>query len=169
MLLKNLIVISLAGVLSIVSATNIEGFRALKWGDSSSKLNNKQLISQEGKKTSYIILNDSSSIGSAKVNKIIYDFYKNRFYGATISFDNRDDLNELIFSIKDKYSLHLPCQTQPYFVFCYANDGNGHNVDIEYKDSDGSGKGRLRFYDNKIFEELGNEVELRQQESIKGF
>lgn len=159
----------LLGMLSVISATNIEGFRNIKWGDSSSKLNNKQLLSQEGKKTNYIVLNDSLLIGSAKVNKIIYNFYKNRFYSTTISFDNRDDLNELIFSITGKYNLHFPCQTQPHFVFCYANDGNGHNVDIEYKDSDGSGKGRLRFYDNKIFEELGNEAELQQRESIKGF
>lgn len=162
MLLKNLVSILFVGILSIVNATNIEGFRNLKWGDSSSKLTNKKSVSQEGHNTSYIVLGDNLSIGSAKVKNITYDFYKNRFYRTQISFDNRDDLNELVLAIKGKFNLNFPCKAYPYSVSCFTDDGNGHNIEIVYSDGDISGKGTLRIFNSA-------EYEQQQREPIKGF
>lgn len=100
------------GLLSMLSADEIKGFRDLKWGDPSSKLKDANCSTYSNEITCKVI-NEDYKIGSSIVEDISYSFYKNKFWKITASYSHsRDNRQVSLFSdFEFKYSLKLAQKT----------------------------------------------------------
>lgn len=80
-----------------------DGFRGLKWATNIKDMNdpNMILIEDHNESKVYRRLSDKLSIGNAKLEFIVYHFYKNRFYGLSIKakgYTNFTTLKDAVFA-----------------------------------------------------------------------
>ena len=172
MFLKIFVYLSLIGVFSIVSAKNIDGFRGLKWGDSSSKLNYKQ-TTESG---TYIVQNENLAIGDGMATKISYSFYKDKFYSASIYYTGLLNYQSIRRAMGLKYDIDGKCSNNYDSTYeqCDGKDKKGNIYRSEWYNTD-PGYGRIDIRNGKIFNELMkqyekdfNEKEDKERREVKG-
>ena len=61
-------------------------FRGIKWASNIGDLKDMKLLAEEGDHKFFQKENDSTRIGDAEVDKIVYGFYKDRFYSVMIYY-----------------------------------------------------------------------------------
>ena len=106
---SSLLVVSILVVLSLFLAgyapafeNEPDGFRGITWGMNIKDLDGMIFVERSQASDVYSRIGDKMSIGKAEVKKILYSFYKGRFYFVTIQFQshaNYLNLNNVFFRV----------------------------------------------------------------------
>jgi len=79
-----------------------DNFRGIKWGTNIKDLSDFTLIVNSDNEKTYFRNNDKKQIGDANIDVIAYNFYKDRFYSAGITYksdSNHQKIKQTLFSI----------------------------------------------------------------------
>ena len=112
-------------------------FRGMKWGSNLRDLPELRLLAEEGDLKFFEKVNELTRVGDADVDKIIYGFYKNRFYNVMIYFSSLGDFNRL----REAFAKELgppfqPVESEPK---CFWN-GKQVNLLLSYDDVSATGR-----------------------------
>ena len=84
-----------------------EEFRGIKWGIGITELQDmipeETIQKPEPDIKYYTRKGEENKIGDIPINKIIYAFYKDKFWAATINFDNYSNYQSLLAGLTSKY------------------------------------------------------------------
>lgn len=72
-----------------------DGFRGIKWTTNSSQVPNLKLIKEEGNFKEYLKTDENMQIGKAKLEKIIYRFYKDQFESVLVETKGKENFENL--------------------------------------------------------------------------
>lgn len=116
----------LLGILTVVHAANIEGFRSMKWGDGSEVLGSDKIIhesSLSGRLTSYVKQYEKLEIGDKQLSRIIYSFFDNKFYKVYIELGQTQNgvITELIAKYGKSSNERTHCQDYNYAKQCFTS------------------------------------------------
>ena len=136
MYIKSILVLCFIGVLSIVNALEVEGFKNLKWNDSSSKLVGKKLGYNTAhdikvKNLSYNVKKEKLLIGDAKISSISYSFFDDRFYSAYVTYKGYSNFTILEKVLEAKYGESY--RPNPYLDE-YKWGADGKSISLSYND-----------------------------------
>lgn len=111
---------------SMLHASNVEGFKDMKWGDSPNKLG-KYVVDKKFPNENKIICkraSDELKIGDAKLNAIFYEFYADKLLTIAIKFEGLGNLLSIKKAFETKYGAFLqPNESmEQYFL---VNGGEG--------------------------------------------
>ena len=139
-----------------------DGFRGIKWGTNISELPDMGLVEDAGDLKYYSRLYDSMKIGDTRVDRIIYGFYKDRFYRVEISFSEFSNFTRLKATFLDQYGSGY----KPYSLLeDYWWDGSTVSIVMDYNEI--LGKGRIIFFFKPISEEKKADDIQRAKKGVK--
>ena len=78
-------------------------FRGIKWGSPTADLRDMKLLAEDGDLKFYEKTNDRMQIGDADVERIVYGFYKDRFYNVMIYFSSPASYNRIQETLSDTF------------------------------------------------------------------
>lgn len=113
-------------------ASDIEGFRDMRWGDSPSKLG-KYVIDKKYQNENKIIYkrqSDELKIGNAKLDAIFYDFFADRLKTVIIKFSGNDNLFAIKQAFESKYGGRGFIQPNKYLDQYFFVDGGPAKISI---------------------------------------
>ena len=108
----------LAVVLSVIayvymtgSENTPQGFRGIRWGENIQELSGLTPLAQNGDLKFYVRADDRMKLGDVALEKLVYGFYKDRFYSAMMYFDSQADFSRVKDSLSHQYG--QPFQAAP--------------------------------------------------------
>jgi hypothetical protein len=125
-----------------------DGFRGIKWGTNISELPDMRLAEDTGEEKYYQRMNDKMQIGDSELERIVYGFYKNRFFVAIVTCRDHTNflkLKETLFQLYGRGYSPNPAVEKYYWL------GNSVDVILDFKDV--SLKGLIWFSYKPILEE----------------
>jgi hypothetical protein len=156
-LLKVVLVVVLA-VIIVIAYMFLPGtkkepgdFRGIKWGSNIRELPDMKLMAEEGDLKFFERPNDLTKVGDADVDKVIYGFYKDRFYNVMIYYRSLSNFSR----IQEMFSREFGKPFQP-------NESekklfwNGEQVNLLLNFDDVSNTGRITY----LFKPIQLEVEV---------
>ncbi len=86
-------------------ASDIEGFRDMKWGDAPNKLGGSTITEKNLSEKVFVYKKDkeSLSIGNTKLKGIYYSFFDNKLTSVIFTFSGEDSLYKLKEAFETKY------------------------------------------------------------------
>lgn len=131
-----------------------EDFGGLKWGSSLRQAAGMKLIAEDGDLKFYEKENDSLKMDDAKLSKIVYGSYKDRFYSVMVYYDSRTNFDKLRKHLSSSYGEPTqPEQSQGKYFW------NGESVNMLLVYDEASQSGRISCF----FKPLQTEVEMNHQ------
>lgn len=108
-----------------------DSFRGIKWGNNISESPDMGIVEDGGDSKYYIKKNDKMKIGDAELERVVYGFYKGRFYFVLIEFKGL--VNYL--SIKETFQqLYGEGYRPNRFMEEYVWFGSTVDISLEYKE-----------------------------------
>jgi curli biogenesis system outer membrane secretion channel CsgG len=80
-----------------------DGFRNIKWGTNTGEIKNLKVIKEEGNQKECVKTDDVLQIGKAKLEKIIYSFYKDQLESVIIETKGKDNFENLKSATIEKF------------------------------------------------------------------
>lgn len=151
---KIVLLIFLIGMMSVLNADPLYGFRNLQWGDPSSKLLDKQWkgSSSGGNIQTYTVNNENYSIGQrGKLSYIEYTFFKDRFMKVVILYDDVLNHQKISSALYQKFGSKNFKTTDFHGLEQEAKDNLGH-LSWSYTVGD-PGRGFISIQSNQIKKE----------------
>jgi hypothetical protein len=155
--LKVALVVALAAV-TVIAYTLIPGtnkepsdFRGMKWGSSIRELPDMKLMAEEGDLKFFEKTSDQTKVGDADVDKVIYGFYKDRFYNVMIYFRSPSNFTKLQEMFSREFGKPFQPDESEKKLFW-----NGQNVNLLLNFDDASNTGRITY----LFRPIQLEVEV---------
>ena len=108
-----------------------DGFRGIKWGTRISELSDMRLTEDSKEERYYTRLNDKMQIGSTEIERIVYGFYKDRFFVVIVTcrhHDNFSKLRETLFQLYGSGYSPNPAVEKYYWM------GDSVNVVLDFKE-----------------------------------
>jgi hypothetical protein len=128
-------------------------FRGVRWGTPLDQLPGLHVLAEEGDYKFCENRYDKMAFEQVEVEKIVYGFYKNRFYNAMIYFRTSGKLAELKKALTRRHGDPIqPEQAENKYFW------NGHTVDILMTFDAGSDAGRISY----SFKPIQLESELKR-------
>lgn len=155
--LKVVLVVVLAAIMMIAymsfPGTKKEpaDFRGMKWGSNIRELPDLKLLAEEGELKFFERTSDLTKVGDADVDKIIYGFYKDRFYNVMIYYRSPSNFA----TIQEMFSREFGKPFQP-------NESekklfwNGEQVNLLLNYDEASNTGRITY----LFKPIQLEIEV---------
>lgn len=113
------------------------GFRGMQWGTSIQQTQNMTLLAEERDTKFYVRDGEPLQMEDAAIQEIIYGFYKDRFYNATVYY--KDQHNFVKIKEVTSRSKGKPCQPDPSNNK-YVWDDSDLTYLLDYNENSGSGK-----------------------------
>jgi len=126
-------------------------FRGMKWGSNIRDLPDMKLLAEEGDLKFFERTNDLTKVGDADVDKVIYGFYKDRFYNVMIYYRSPSNFSK----IQEMFSREFGKPFQP-------NESekklfwNGEHVNLLLNFDEASNTGRITY----LFKPIQLEIEV---------
>ena len=128
-----------------------EDFRGLKWGSGIARAQGMKLLAEDGDLKFYQKDNDSMKMEDVPLDKIVYGFYKDRFYSVMVYYNAQNNFEKLRKTFTSWYG----DPTQPE-----QNSGkyfwNGESINLLLSYETASQSGRISYF----FKPLQTEVEM---------
>lgn len=126
-------------------------FRGLKWGSNVRELPEMRLLAEEGDLKFLEKANELTRVGEVNVDKIIYGFYKDRFYNVMIYYSSPADFDKLREALAKEFG--PPFQPIESEKKCFWN---GEQVNLLLNFDEASTTGRLIY----LFKPIQLEIEV---------
>lgn len=126
-------------------------FRGIKWGSNLRDLPEMTLLAEEGDLKFFEKANDLTRVGDANVDKIIYGFYKERFYNVMIYYSSPEDFAKLREALAKEFG--PPFQPIESEKKCFWN---GEQVNLLLNFDEASATGRIIY----LFKPIQLEIEV---------
>jgi hypothetical protein len=126
-------------------------FRGMKWGSNIRELQDMKLLAEEGDLKFFERTSDLTKIGDADVDKVVYGFYKDRFYNVMIYYRSSSNFSK----IQEMFSREFGRPFQP-------NESekklfwNGEQVNLLLNFDEASNTGRITY----LFKPIQLEIEV---------
>lgn len=133
------------------SANEPVGFRGIKWGAKASSVSGLHQVAGKGKLLLYEKSNDRLQMGKVKLNRVVYGFYKDRFYMGMAYFPS-EGFKGVREVITNQLGQPAKVDNDPSKLIWDSND-----VSVLLT-SDGPGRGRLVY----MYKPIQLEVELKK-------
>jgi hypothetical protein len=160
-------IVCLLGSLVFSMDNEPTGFRGKDWGTNISEFTDMVFLKDYGNfpdnygdQKFYIKNNDNMKIGEADLDRVIYGFYKNRFYYVSIEFKGLRNFS----SIKETLFQTYGVVDQPIFektLWDTLYGWNGDKVEIMLVYTTSSQDGDLFYCYQPINEEMGRDKRLK--------
>lgn len=157
-----LLAASLGTLLPACSApADTTGFKGLKWGEPSESAKNLALLAEEG---DFKFLTDTAGkpeLEGVPVDKVVYGFFKNRFYSALVYFSAESAFPTLKDALVKRYGdpVQPDAAAKKYFW-----NLNTINILLTYDDAAKGGKASYFYKPIQTEAELGQEGEKPKAE-----
>jgi hypothetical protein len=139
-----------------------DGFRGIKWGTNINALPDMGLIDSDGETKFYIRRNDKMKIGDADVDKIVYGFYKTRFFYVRIKFNNFSNFTRLKETLFSQYGQgDKPNQFMEKYFW------HGAAVSISFNYNEIGKKGEIYYFFIPVSDEERKDEEERAKKGAK--
>ena len=126
-------------------------FRGIKWGSSFREMPNMKLLAEDGGLKFFERENDGKKIGDADVDKIIYGFYKDRFYNVMIYYNSPSNFARLRETLSRDFGKPFqPVESEKKLFW------NGEQVNLLLNFDDASNTGRIIY----LFKPIQLEIEV---------
>jgi hypothetical protein len=125
-----------------------DGFRGIKWGTNVSALSDMRLAEDNGEEKYYQRMNDKMQIGDTELERIVYGFYKDRFFVVIVTCRHHTNfvrLKETLFQLYGRGYAPTPSVEKYYWM------GDNVNVVLDFKET--PQKGLIWFSYKPILEE----------------
>lgn len=174
--MKKLILLAMViGLIFVVANISIAqdhptGFRGITWGTDFSDVKDEMVYSRTDKSYGgierYLRKNDEMMIGAAKVDRIEYEFWQNKFYGIFASFSEFTNYSSLKGALFERFGEGY--KPNPYIAeYYWFNFAEGH---IVLKYSEIQKKGFLMMYSKELNEKAKQyQIQKDKEGAKKGF
>jgi hypothetical protein len=126
-------------------------FGGMKWGSSIRELPDMKLLAEEGDLKFFEKAGNPAKIGDVNVDRIIYGFYKERFYNVMIYFSSPSDYSRIQETLSRDFGKPLqPNQSEKKLFW------NGENVNLLLSFDEASNTGRIIY----LFKPIQLEIEV---------
>lgn len=126
-------------------------FGGMKWGSSIRELPDMKLLAEEGDLKFFEKAGNPAKIGDVNVDRIIYGFYKERFYNVMIYFSSPSDYSRIQEILSRDFGKPLqPSQSEKKLFW------NGENVNLLLSFDEASNTGRIIY----LFKPIQLEIEV---------
>lgn len=126
-------------------------FRGIKWGSDIRDLPDMRLLAEEGELKFYEKTSDPAKIGDADVDKIIYGFYKDRFYNVMIYFRALANYARIQETLSNTFGKPFQPNESEKKLFW-----NGEQVNLLLHFDEGTNNGRIIY----LFKPIQLEIEV---------
>jgi len=118
-------------------ASDIEGFRDMKWGDNPSKLGKTTIVEKHPEEKSFIYKknNESFKIGETLLDGIFYDFFDNKLETVILKFSSKKSLDSLKQAFEEKYGGRGFIKQNKYIEEYYFVDGGPASISMNCNSS----------------------------------
>jgi hypothetical protein len=128
-----------------------DDFRGIKWGSNLRDLPEMRLLAEEGNLKFFEKAKDPTRIGEVEVDKIVYGFYKDRFYNVMIYYSSPADFARLREVLAKEFG--PPFQPGESDKKCFWN---GDQVNLLLSFDEASTTGRIIY----LFKPIQLEIEV---------
>ena len=127
----------------VVSGSQKESadFRGIKWGSNIADLPNMKLLAEDGALKFYEKGDDRKEIGPVEVDKIVYGFYKDRFYTVMIYYHSPVNFNRIRDTLSESYGKPFQASESEKKLFW-----NGEQVNLSLNFDDATNTGRIAYF-----------------------
>jgi hypothetical protein len=126
-------------------------FRGIKWGTNIRELPNMKVLAEEGDLKFLERENDGMKIDDADVEKIIYGFYKDRFYNVMIYYNSPLNFAKIRETLSREFGKPFqPVESEKKLFW------NGEQVNLLLNFDDASNTGRIIY----LFKPIQLEIEV---------
>ena len=113
-----------------------DGFRGIKWGTKIGQAQGMVLVEDKGNEKYYARPDDKMKIGDARVDKIVYGFYRDEFFTVTIGFSTLMHFMSLKETLTNLYSEWAQQKEKDKYYWA----GTKVYVSIDYRPDRGDGE-----------------------------
>jgi len=129
------------------------------WGDSASKYSGLSTVGAKGGVSYYSNPEETYAVGSVAIDKVIYGFFEDQFFGVYLNIDSVDVYDKLLEHMKAKYGLPAYKTTSnDLFVYKWKQQ----DVIIKLKMNKATKKMKLAFY----FQPISNKLNVNEWEDL---
>ncbi|MGV8074143.1 MAG: hypothetical protein AB2L11_06270 [Syntrophobacteraceae bacterium] len=133
---------------------NPEGFAGIKWASNIRDLSDMRQLAEDGDIKFYTKDGDIMKLEGVNVDKIVYGFYKGRFYNAMIYFSSPENFSALKDLFTKRHGLpYQPDESMKKFFWSV----DVINLLVTYDDR--SSQGRVSYF----YQEIENEIEAQEK------
>ena len=133
------------------TAKEPDDFRGIKWGSNIRDLPDMKLLAEEGDLKFYEKTNDRMKIGDVDADKIVYGFYKDRFYNVMIYYSSPAYFTRIRETLSDTFGKPFQPNESEKKLFW-----NGEHVNVLLHFDDTTNSGRVTY----LFKPIQLEIEV---------
>jgi hypothetical protein len=142
------------------SASDFEkGFLKYAWGDSASKYSGLSSLSAKGDVNYYSSPGETYTVGNVSIDKAIFGFYKDQFFGVYLNIDSVEVYDKLLDYMKSQYGLPAYKTTSNDMIVYKWKE---KDVTIKLKMNKSTEKMKLAFY----FQPFSKKLNVNQWEEL---
>jgi hypothetical protein len=148
------LVIAVLGIAYLViSGTQKEptDFRGIKWGSDIRDLPDMKLLAEDGVLKFYEKTNDRKKIGEVDVDKIVYGFYKDRFYTVMIYYSSPASFERIRDTVSGDFGTPFQANESEKKLFW-----NGEHLSLLLNFDDAASTGRITY----LFKPIQLQIEV---------
>ena len=132
-----------------------EGFSGLKWGTKVSALDNLSEMSQKGNVGYYVRFNEIGLIYNVNVGRVLYGFYRDKFFAVYFKIKSRKDFDKIKESMIADYGAPRAQLRVNQTIYIWDHK----NIKIKMKLYEKNGHQKLAYYYTPLSNKL-NESQL---------
>jgi len=154
--------LKIAGILTAIALSAIvyvvmpgsesapQGFRGIEWDADIGKLSGLSMFAEDGDLKFYVRPDDRMKLGDVALEKLIYGFYKGRFYNVMMYYSSPDNFSRVQEVLSRQYGApYQPTESEKKYFW---EDGN---VSVLSTYDDDSNTGRISYIFKPIEAEMG--------------
>ncbi len=126
-------------------------FRGIKWGSPIADLPDMKLLAEDGDLRFYEKTNDRMKIGDVDVERIVYGFYKDRFYNVMIYYSSPASYNRIQETLSDTFGKPFQPNESEKKLFW-----NGEHVNLLLHFDEATNAGRVTY----LYKPIQLEIEV---------
>jgi hypothetical protein len=136
------------------------GFRGIEWGADLGKLSGMSIFAEDGDLKFYVRSDDRMKLGDVPLEKLIYGFYKGRFYNVMMYVSSQASFARVQEVLSRQYGApYQPTQSEKKYFW---DDGN---VSVLSTYDDDSNTGRISYIFKPIDSEMSESAPPQTKES----
>lgn len=152
----------LFGYLSAVPDQQQEGFMGIAWAANIRDLPAMKLMGEDGEQKFYSREDDKAEIHGVVPDKVVYGFYKGRFYNATVYFSSMKSFERIRDQFgKEHGNPFRPDESGRKFFWASSK------VNILLTYDDGLNQGRISYFYQPIEGEIEQDEKVREAQQPK--
>lgn len=136
-----------------------KGISQYKWSDSASRYNGLSKLGDKGEVSYYSKPGEIYTIGEVSVDKVIYGFYRDQFFGVYLNIDSIEVYDKLFLHMKSQYGLPTYKTTADNSILYKWKQ---QDVTIKLKMNKSALKMKLAFY----YRPLSSKLNAKQMEEV---